>query len=209
MSENLGVSNALQQRRSVRWFDPKWQMSEEEFTYLMQHVVLSPTANNIQNWRFVRVTQKSQREAIRAVALNQAQVTDASELVIFCYNEKAWLESPERYWSDAPQEVAEIVLGNFSPYFTQPDIERDEGLRSCGMAAMSMMLLAKEMGYDSCPMTGFYFDAVAEIIKLPPRHRIAMMVAIGKKMKEPWPRPGQLPLADVVVENQFSCASVA
>jgi hypothetical protein len=30
------------------------------------------------------------------------------------------------------------------------------------------------------------------------------MVAIGKKVKEPWPKPGQLPLSDLVVENTFS-----
>jgi nitroreductase len=204
MSENLGVSEALRQRRSVRWFDPEWRMSEQEFTHMMQHVVLSPTANNIQNWRFIRVTDRAQRKAIRALALDQAQVSDASELVVFCYDEKAWQEKPERYWTNAPKEVAEMVLGNFPPYFNQPGIERDEGLRSCGMAAMSMMLLAKEMGYDSCPMTGFYFDSVADVLKLPPHHHIAMMVAIGKKVKEPWQRPGQLPLSEVVMENCFS-----
>jgi nitroreductase len=204
MNSNKTVSQALEARRSVRWFDPQWRMSEEEFSHLMSHVVLSPTANNIQNWRFVRVTDKEQREAIRRLAFDQSQITDASELVIFCYNEKAWQESPERYWRDAPQEVAEMVLGNFAPYFTQPGVEHEEGLRSCGMAAMSMMLLAKEMGYDTCPMAGFDFTAVAEVILLPPEHRIAMMVAIGKQVKQPWPRSGQLPLSEVLMENRFS-----
>lgn len=204
MNDSKTVSQALRERRSVRWFDPDWRMSDEEFSHLMEHVVLSPTANNIQNWRFVRVTDSDQRDAIRRLAYDQGQITDASELVIFCYNEKAWQESPERYWRDAPKEVAEIVLGKFAPYFTQPGVEHDEGLRSCGMAAMSMMLLAKEMGYDSCPMTGFDFAAVAREVNLPPHHRIAMMIALGKRIKQPWPRSGQLPLSDVVVENRFS-----
>lgn len=204
MSKNMGVSDALRDRRSIRWFDPEWRMSDEDFSRMINHVVLSPTALNIQNWRFLRVTDKARRTDIRKVAWDQAQVTDASELVILCYNEKAWRVSPERYWSEVPQEVAEIMLGNFPLYFNQLGIERDEGLRSCGMAAMSMMLVAKEMGYDSCPMTGFDFGAVAEIIALPPWHRIAMMVAIGKKVKDPGPRPGQLPLSEVVMENRFS-----
>lgn len=203
MSRATGVSEALQQRRSIRWFDPQHRMSEEEFTHLMEHVVLSPTANNIQNWRFVRVTDAALRAEIRKVAWDQVQVTDASELLIFCYNEKAWQESPERYWRNVPPEVSEYVLGNFAPYFTQPGIEREEGLRSCGMAAMSTMLLAKEMGYDSCPMGGFDFDAVAGIIGLPANHRPAMMVAIGKKTKEAWPRAGQLALSEVLSENRF------
>lgn len=204
MSCAMSVSKALQQRRSIRWFDPDHRMSEEEFRTLMEHVVLSPTANNIQNWRFVRVTAPALRAEIRKVAWNQAQVTDASELLIFCYHEKAWQEAPERYWRNAPAEVRDMVLGNFAPYFTQPGVEREEGLRSCALAAMSTMLLAQEMGYDSCPMGGFDFDAVGQLIGLPENHRPAMMVALGKGVQEAWPRAGQLALDEVLIENRFA-----
>ena len=56
------------------------------------------------------------------------------------------------------------------------------------------MLAATGMGYQSCPMDGFDFDAVAKIINLPEDHAIAFMIAIGKGTKEPWPKPGQLAL---------------
>ena len=68
---------------------------------------------------------------------------------------------------------------------------------------MSLMLAAKEMGYDSGPMDGFDFDAVGKLISLPQDHVIAMFVVIGKGIKEPWPRGGQLPLGEVVVQNRF------
>ncbi len=38
-------------------------------------------------------------------------------------------------------------------------VQRDEAMRSCEIAAMNLMLAAKEIGYDSCPMNGFDFDA--------------------------------------------------
>ena len=66
------------------------------------------------------------------------------------------------------------------------------------------MLAAKSMGYDSCPMDGFDFDRVAELINLPADHVIAMFVAIGKGTKEAWPRGGQLGLDKVVISNRFS-----
>ncbi len=47
------------------------------------------------------------------------------------------------------------------------------------------------MGYDSCPMDGFDFDEVANLINLPNDHVITMFVAIGKVTKEAWERPGQ------------------
>lgn len=76
-------------------------------------------------------------------------------------------------------------------------------MRSCGIAAQPLMLAAKAMGYDSCPMDGFDFGAVAQLINLPHDHVIAMFVVIGKGAKEAWPRPGQLPLNDVLIRNTF------
>ena len=82
-------------------------------------------------------------------------------------------------------------------------MQRDEAMRSCGIAAQTIMLAAKSLGYDSCPMDGFDYEKVAQLIRLPDDHVIAMFVAIGKGTKQPWPRPGQLDLADVVVKNMF------
>ena len=85
-------------------------------------------------------------------------------------------------------------------------VQRDEAFRSCGIAAQTLMLAAKEMGYDSCPMDGFDFEKVAEIIRLPDDHVIAMFVAIGKGLKEAWPRAGQIDMDEVVIQNYFSAA---
>jgi nitroreductase len=77
-------------------------------------------------------------------------------------------------------------------------------MRSCGIAAQTLLLAATSMGYESCPMDGFDFDKVGELIKLPEDHVIAMFVAIGKRTIDAWPRPGQLALNEVVIENMFS-----
>lgn len=106
----MQVSEAIQSRRSYKWYDAEHKMPEEIFKQLMEHAILSPTAFNIQNWRFVRITESSQREAIRKVAWDQAQVTDASELLVLCFDTKAWLRDPERYWVNAPQEVRDILV---------------------------------------------------------------------------------------------------
>ncbi|MBW1946168.1 MAG: nitroreductase family protein, partial [Deltaproteobacteria bacterium] len=83
-------------------------------------------------------------------------------------------------------------------------VQRDEAMRSCGIVAQTLMLAAKSMGYDSCPMDGFDYEKVGELIKLPDDHVIAMFVAIGKGTKEAWPRPGQLALDEVVIKDSFA-----
>ena len=138
------------------------------------------------------------------MAWDQAQVTDASELLVLCFDTRAWDEEPARYWRNAPQEVQDFLLPALAEYYRdKPQVERDEGMRSCGIAGMAIMLLVRELGYDSCPMDGFDYETVGRIINLPEDHEIAFMIAIGKGIKAPWPRPGQLPLKDVLVENRF------
>lgn len=200
----MDVKTAINERRSIKQFDPDHDMTETEIDELLSLAMLSPTAFNIQNWRFVAVRDPALRQRIRAVAGDQPQVTDASLLLILCADLKSWEKQPERYWSNAPAGVANFVVPAIDNYYRSRDqVQRDEAMRSCGIAAQTLMLAAKSMGYDSCPMDGFDFDAVGKLINLPKDHVIAMFVTIGKGMGQPWPRSGQLPVEAVAVTNRF------
>lgn len=200
----MNVSQAIQERRSIKAYDPSHRMTEAEIQQLLSLAMLSPTAFNIQHWRFVVVTDPVLRHQIRAVSWNQAQVTDASLLIILTADLKAWEKDPARYWVNAPQQVSDYLVKAIHDYYTDhPQAERDEGMRSCGMAAMALMLAAKEMGYDTCPMDGFDFDAVAKLINLPADHVPVMFVVLGKALEEAKPRGGQLPMNEVVIYNTF------
>ena len=61
------------------------------------------------------------------------------------------------------------------------------------------MLATKALGYDSGPMDGLDFDAVAQLIRLPEDHAISMFVAIGKGTKAAWLRVGKLSIDEVVI----------
>ena len=200
----MNTIDAICARRAVKSYDPTHHMSEEEVTELLSLTLLSPTAFNIQHWRFVVVDEPALRQQIRQVAWNQAQVTDASLLVILCADLKAWEKGPDRYWRNASAEVQAFMLPTIDQYYRgKEQIQRDEAMRSCGIAAQTLMLAAKSLGYDSCPMDGFDSAAVARLICLPEDYVIAMFVAIGKRTQDAWPRPGQLLLDEVVISNRF------
>ena len=197
--------DAIRSRRSVKHYDASHNMSEEEVNELLSLAILSPTAFNIQNWRFVTVADPELRKQIREVAWDQSQVTDTSLFIIMCADLKSWEKQPERYWLNAPQEVQDFMLPAIDDYYRGKDqVQRDEAMRSCGIAAQTLILAAKSLGYDSCPMDGFDYEKVGELINLPDDHVIAMFVAIGKGTKDPWPRPGQLSLDKVLIKNKFS-----
>jgi len=98
-----------------------------------------------------------------------------------------------------------MLVSAMGPFHEQRGdlFQRDEAHWSIGMAMQTLMLAAQDLGYQSCPMIGFNTEEVAKLVHLPEDHIMGPMVAIGKGIKEPWPKPGQLPLREIVYENTF------
>ncbi|MDX2109903.1 MAG: nitroreductase family protein [Verrucomicrobiota bacterium] len=201
----MDTLTAIETRRAVKHFDPSHKLTDSEIEQLLSHAILAPTAFNIQHWRFVVVKDVAIRQAIRAAAWGQAQVTDASLLLVVTADSKAWLKQPERYWANAPKEVQGFMVPAIHGYYKDSEqTQRDEAMRSMGIAAQTIMLTARAMGYDSCPMDGFDFGAVGKIINLPADHVIGLMIAVGKATTPARPRGGQLPLSEVVITDKFA-----
>lgn len=201
----MDTLTAIRERRAIKAYDPEHRITEEETRTLFEAAMSAPTAFNIQHWRFVVVSDPELRAKIRAVAWDQAQVTDASLLVIMTGDANAWKKDPARYWKNAPGEVRDFLVPAIHQYYDgKPQVQRDEVMRSCGLAGMALMLAAKSLGLESCPMDGFDFDAVGKLIGLPEDHVISFMIAIGRGTKPAWPKPGQLAYEEAVVHNRFA-----
>ena len=196
---------AIEQRRSVKHYDTDFEMPEEHVQQLLDLALLAPTSFNIQNWRFVHVRDSELRQQIRAAAWGQAQVTDAQMLLVLCGDVKSWAKQPERYWKNAPPEAQQQIVPAIGQFYEGAGeaVQREEVHRSCGLAGQTLMLAAKSLGYDSCPMIGFDPVKVAELIRLPADHVVSFMIAIGKAAKPARARGGQLAKDEVVIVDRF------
>ncbi|MEL7476895.1 MAG: nitroreductase family protein, partial [Cyanobacteria bacterium J06555_12] len=201
----MNMLETIYKRRAIKQYDPEFKISADDEQKLLEAMIQAPTSFNIQHWRFVILRDPELRAKIRKEYGNdQAQMTDASLLILFTADTKAWEKSPERYWANAPQEVADLIVGWMGPFHEGREwLQRDEAQRSIGMAMQTLMLAAVGMGYECCPMIGFDIEKVAGLIKLPADYVMGPMVAIGKGTKDAWPKPGQVPLQDLVVKNYF------
>ncbi|APD47378.1 MULTISPECIES: nitroreductase family protein [Synechococcaceae] len=201
----MDVIDAIDARRAVKHFDPDHRLSAAEERRLLEITIQAPSSFNIQHWRFVILRDPALRARIRRDYGNdQAQITDASLLVLFTADLKAWSKQPERYWANAPQPVADLLVGWMGPFHEGREwLQRDEAQRSIGLAMQTLMLAATGLGYQSCPMIGFEIEKLAELIHLPEDHVMGPMVAIGKGTQDPLPKPGQLALETLVVDNGF------
>ena len=195
----MDFKKIVQDRRSIKYFDANHTMSKDEINELFKMTLLSPTAFNIQHWRFDVIEDKELREQIKKISFNQSQVTDASLLVVISGDLDAWKKNPKKYWKNADENVQNVMESMITDFYSnKKEMQRDEVMRSCSMAAMTMMLCAKNMGYDSCPMDGFDFPALSKLLQFPKNQIPVMFVAIGKKLQDAWPRGGQLNLSQVV-----------
>ena len=200
----MHIDEAIQTRRAVKVYDSSFKLSQEEKDELLRTALLAPSAFNLQHVRMVEVADPALRAQIREVGWNQAQMTDASMLVVFCAQVDSWEKNVRRVWEGTPSEVQELMAGAIDNYYRdKPQVQRDETMRSCGLMAQTLMLAARGKGLDSCPMDGFDLEAVGKLINLPDNHVIALMVAVGKRAAEPKPRVGKLPFEEVVIRDRF------
>ena len=200
----MDTFEAIKTRRSIKSFDKNYKITKDEITKLLELAVLSPTSYNIQNWRFVIVTDQTIKDKLSELSHGQPQVSEASLVIVLCADLNSWDKEPERYWKSIPEELRNALVNSIrNSYNGKSEQQRDEAMRSCGMAAQTIMIAAKYMGYDTCPMKGFDYDAVGKMINLPDDHVISMMVVLGKKTKDSPARGGQLPLSEIVFENNF------
>ncbi|RKX37915.1 MAG: nitroreductase family protein [Verrucomicrobia bacterium] len=193
-----------QNRRAAKQFDSNHKMTKKGREKLLSTALISLSSFKIQNWHFVVVDDPEQRKWIREASWDQKQVTDASMLIILCTDLEAWEQEPPHCWHPPPESLREFMVPTIQQYYNGLDpMQRDEVMRSCGIAAEALMLSAQSMGYDACPLDGFDADAVGELINLPEDHAVCMFVAIGKSTGDALPPADELPMEEVVVTDSF------
>ena len=194
----------LEWRRSFRDFDPSDEISEEHLAFMVDAARSTPTSFNIQNWKFVAVRDRAIKEKIKRVSGNQPQIAINSVLFVLCADLKAWDKNPSRYWQANGKDVAnEMAILTRDFYKDNLELQRDEAIRSIGMAATAIIFAATDISYKCCPILGFDSSAVGQIINLPSDHIIGMMIAVGKQLTIDAPPKTVLPREEVLIYDFF------
>lgn len=194
----------IEARRSIKHYDMTHVMPDSDLEELLRVTKLAPSSFNMQNYRILVVRDGELRTKIRAAAWDQAQVTDASVLFIMCADLHAHHEDPTAYWGHAPLEVQNILGPMIKPFYDGKDqLIRDEAIRSSALAGMTLMLAARDLGYESCPMIGFDAEEVSKLINLPENYLLSFMIPVGKQAKPAWDRGNRLPNETVIAYDTF------
>lgn len=181
--------DSLNWRYAVKKFDANKKIPADTWKALEKALTLSPSSYGLQPWRFVIVDNPQTRAALRAHSWNQGQITDASQLVVFCRKLAVTPEDVQAYIDDTaktrgiPAAALDgykgMMLGSISnPQTLGGGTGMDSWTaRQCYIALGVFMTSCAVLGVDACPMEGFDPAKYDEILGLRAQGYTATVIA--------------------------------
>lgn len=174
----------IRRRLSVESFDPDRDVGEALIRRLVEDAAETPSSFNIQHWRFVAVRGAEDRERLCRAAYGQRQVADAPVTFIILGDLQGADHLPELLDRAVEQGVmarpkADAWVRQARQIYADAGQARDEALRSCSLAAMTMMLAAEAQGLATCPLSGFDAEQVRREFGVADRFVPVMLLSVG------------------------------
>ena len=181
------VLSRLAWRYATKRFDPARKIPADIWARLEDALVLSPSSYGLQPWKFFVVSDPSVRARLLPASWGQAQIVDASHLVVFCVKKDVGPVDAERLIARTA-DVRGIPALSLDPYKNMmvgslsrstPEAIREWMSRQVFIALGQFLTACALVGVDACPMEGFLPEKYDEILKLPDRgyHSVVLATA--------------------------------
>ena len=197
MRSEKPLSELVRLRRATDSFAAE-PISAGDLEEILRAGLEAPSSYNLQPWRFVVVSDGSQRRKLRMAAMNQQKVEEAPVVIVACGDTLGWREDLEEVirlgqehgiggdaWAQRKRKNVTADLGsnpNMSMWVAKQTM----------IAATTMMWMAEALGYDTGPMEGFDEEDVRKVLGIPTHVRVLFLLAIGRLRGEDGRYPGRL-----------------
>ncbi|WP_449603882.1 nitroreductase family protein [Paenibacillus sp. Marseille-Q9583] len=182
-------TDLIESRRSAMNFVEGVKIPQNELEEMFSYARLAPSAYNLQHANYKVVSDENLKEEIRKAAYGQYKIHSASAVIVVLGDKNAYLKAPEIFGGlkalgamSQEDYDAEIETIN-NAYKGKDAFQRDEAIRNASLSAMHFMLIAKDKGWDTCPMIGFDPEALQSTLNLPDHMVPVMLITIGKDKK--------------------------
>ncbi|MEN3111122.1 NAD(P)H-dependent oxidoreductase [Uliginosibacterium paludis] len=183
----------LQWRYATKKFNPAKRVPQEKIDRILEAIRLTATSSGLQPYEVIVVSNPQLRAEIQPHAWNQAQITEASHLLVFA----AWdnytaerinmmfdLVNDERgFRNEGWENYRQQVLASYVP--RDPEVNYQHAARQAYIGLGTALIAAAAEGVDSTPMEGFDPAKVDEILKLKERGlRSVLILPLGYRADE-------------------------
>ncbi|MFB2969246.1 nitroreductase family protein [Aerosakkonema sp. BLCC-F183] len=184
----LDLKDAIEQRRAARSFRSE-PIPEATLSEILRLGLMAPSGFNLQPWRFIVVREQENKEKLKACAFNQRQITEAPVVLICCGDRT--VAKPEyietiinmgKETGAVNDGYADVMRQSIPQLFEyHPSFESIEAWtnRHTMLAVAHIMIVAKSLGVDSCPMEGFVAAQVKEIFQIPTEIDVCCLLPLG------------------------------
>jgi nitroreductase len=203
----MNIKDAVLTRQSIRQYDPTVTIPLTTINEMLELASRAPSSWNLQPWRFVVITSKEAKTALKPYVLfNTTQLETSSAMILILNDLKRYelfpvlnqLELAAGYVTHEQFEARQTKANQAQATITKENLERT-GLLDCGIVAQSLMLIAREYGYDTCPMGGFDRPNTMKVLDLDTeRYQPVMLLSLGKRQGE-LKQSLRLPLENIVI----------
>lgn len=196
----MTIHELLLKRFATKKFDPTKKISDEDLQYVLEAARLSCSSSNTQPWHITVITNPELRAELRPVSYGQAQITDASHLLVLSALKDATpritrtMELIREKAGDTSAESYQKMANGSVP--TEPEARASMLKAQTFLALQAMVLAAADRGLDSCPMGGFDSVKYAEILGFEDKTPVALL-ALGYAL-EPGFAKIRVPMEDMV-----------
>ncbi|MEY8743578.1 NAD(P)H-dependent oxidoreductase [Bacillales bacterium AN1005] len=200
MKEN--VLKAYHFRHATKQFDATRAIPAEDFEYILETGRLSPSSIGFEPWKFLIVQNPALRQRLSEVSSGaQKQLATASHFMVILARTDAGYNSPYAEYmlkeiKGMPDDVFELTSAAFGKFqnnqrlFETPRTLFDWASKQTYIALGNMMTAAALIGIDSCPIEGYDYEKVHQILEdegllEDGAWNISVMAAFGYREEDP------------------------
>lgn len=189
----MDILEKLTWRYATKKFDPAKKLDEGQLERILRATQLSASAYGLQPYKVIVVENAAVREKLRAASHNQAQITDASHLIVFARYESLNEQHVERYIDNiaSTRQLERDMLTGFENVMkgTVNGLDDERAAAWTGkqayLALGTLLTACAADGIDACPMEGFDASAYDGILGLKEKNlRTVVIAAVGFRAAE-------------------------
>ena len=170
----MSVLQQLKWRYATKSFDKDRLLSDNQIQTLKEAFNLTATSYGLQTLKLVVVKDKSLRQELVKHAYNQAQVLDASHLLVLCVQNQIDASDVESHFDNLQRirQTPDAVISPFKSHLTETISQMPEdkkltwAINQAYIALGNLMTVCAMEEIDSCPMEGFIPEAFDEVLGL-------------------------------------------
>lgn len=180
--------NVVKDRRSATKFHSEVTISDQELEEIFSLVKYAPSAFNLQHAHYVVVKDPERKNKVYEAANKQYKVKTASAAILVLGDLNAFenvrqMNEGMLHLGIINKQELDMTVESVTQFYEDrgDSFKRDEAIRNASLSAMLLMLIAKDKGWDTCPMIGFDPEQMQRELNIPERYVPVMLIALGKE----------------------------